>query len=70
MGLYFYDWIDGVVQSIQNGVVYLWDFGGRKILVRKDLKIERFVVKKLLFCYDKVYNGLKNGKWWVGVMRG
>ena len=35
MGLHFYD-------SYLNGVAHLQDFGGQKIQVGRDLKIERF----------------------------
>ena len=40
MGSHFHDWID------YNGNTFLVDFWDKKILVSRDLKIERSAVKK------------------------
>lgn len=34
---------NGVAFSIKNGVAHIWDFRGKKILVSRDLKMERFI---------------------------
>lgn len=38
---------NGVAFFIKNGVTHIWDFRGKKILVSRDLKMERFTFKKV-----------------------
>ena len=47
MGLHFHNWILTILglhfyKSFQNAVAHFQDFGGQKIQVCRDLKIERF----------------------------
>ena len=56
MGSHFHNWTDynGVTLLVQllakNGVAHFWDFWDKKILVSRDLKIERFTVKNGSCC--------------------
>ena len=47
MGLHFHNWTDynkvEFIYSYMNGVTHIWDFGGKNILVIRDLKKGRLI---------------------------